>query len=133
MARIIYTDTASFSTPNLAISIDAITGLITSTYAASMSYFAAGVGSYSATTTLTTNQSNVLLNAPTTINLPAGPPDGTIYTLRSTTTSVNIVINGGTYAIRNVGSASIPAVTSFNMIGNGTYMFCYYNGVWYGI
>ena len=132
MARVIYTETASFSTPNLSISIDGISGILSSTYAGSMSYFSNGVGTYSSTSNLTVNSQNILANGNTnyTLTLPTLPPDGTTLVIRSTTT-VNPIISAGTYSIRNVGSAS--GVTSFQMVANGAYTLAYYGGVWYGI
>jgi len=95
-----------------------------------MSYFAGGVGSYSTTSALTINQSNVLVNINVTLTLPTLPPDGTILTLRNTSTT-NPTISAGTFSVRNVGSASVA--TSFRMVPNGVYMLCYYGGIWYGI
>lgn len=130
MARIIYNDGVNINTQNLSLSIDSLSGIINSTYSGSMSSFAGIVSSYSTPNTLNYLNNYVLINASTTITLPAGPINGTTYVFRSTTTA-NPTLTGGTYAIRNVGSAS--GTYSIQLVANGTYMFTYYNDVWYGI
>lgn len=130
MARYIYNTPVVVNTQNLSLSIDENLGILSTTYSGTMSSFAAAVGSYSTNTTLTYQNSNVLINNASTITLPSAPPNGTVYTFRNTSTSFP-TLSAGTNTIRNVGSASGSA--TIQLVANGAYMLVYFNNVWYGI
>ena len=130
MARILYSDDITFKTTNLSLVLNSQTGILSTTYSINLPAYSFTAASYSTNTTFTENNNFILTNSASTFTLPTNPANGTTLIIRNAAGNIP-TLSAGTYSIRNINETT--GTQSIQLVANGSYMFTYFNSVWYGI
>lgn len=158
MANKIYSDSIEISTDFITLNLDESTGRLSCIYPASMSSINYTVASYSTTISMSPvsidNNCIITQGSPRTLTLPSSVPDGYFLIIRKTDNIAGTVPDQTSTIITTLGTPNsiLPVFTlntsgviginsnanggtysSISMQPYGSFMFVFYQGIWYGI